>query len=262
MEPLYAQFLGSFALMRDGASWPLGRSRAVVELCCYLLGHVGQYVARDELLELLWPDADPRSAVHRLHVAVSGVRTLLGSASSAGGGIVRLDNDRYMVPKHAVRTDFAEFDRLYEHAASAITRCEAVQAADALKAALVLYRGDYLADYPYADWASPPRAHFAERRLNALAFLCEHALSQGNWSRALDLAQRQLDFDGLRERALRDLMRAHYALGQRGLAIRAYLKSTKQLEQEFGVRPSRQTQRLYDAVCGDLPMTPEPAFHL
>ena len=263
MEPVYAHFLGTFGLLRNGVSWPLGRSKVVLELCCYLLAHVGQYVARDELLELLWPEADPSRAVHRLHVAVSGLRTLLGSAAAAGADVVQLDNDRYVVPTQAVQTDFAEFDRLYEGGAAAISRGHADRAADALNAALSLYHGDYLADYPYAGWATSPRTHFAERRQNALAFLCEQAVAERDWGRVLDLAHRQLEFDwSARSVPLRNVMRSHYALGQRGLAIRAYLRNTKQLEQEFGVRPSRETQRLYDAVCGDLPMAAELALHL
>lgn len=261
-EPLYAHFLGSFALSRDGASRPLGRSKVVLELCCYLLARVGQHVARDELVELLWPEADPRTAVHRLHVAVSGLRALLTSAGCPGASAVQLDNDRYVVPRHTVQTDFAEFDRLFAVAAATMARGDARQAVASMIAALALYHGDFLADYPYADWASPLRAYFSERRQTGLTFLCEQAVAERKWARALELAQRQLDFDCLRERALRHVMRSHYALGQRGLAIRAYLNNAKQLEQEFGVRPSLETQRLYDAVCGDLAMPAEPAIHL
>ena len=61
--------------------------------------------------------------------------------------------------------------------------------------------------------------------------LAAHALLSGYWCRWLAGSRLSLDA------ALRNLMRAHYALGQRGLAIRAYLRNTKQLDQEFGVRP-------------------------
>jgi len=64
------------------------------------------------------------------------------------------------------------------------------------------------------------RARFAERRLDALTWLCEHALREGYLMALTEYAGEVLDSDNLRERIHRHLMRAHYALGERGLAIR------------------------------------------
>jgi hypothetical protein len=58
---LYAAFLGSFAVFRNGARIQLSQSRSVGELCRYLIARNGEPVQRDEILDLLWPDAEPGS---------------------------------------------------------------------------------------------------------------------------------------------------------------------------------------------------------
>src|SRR6187200_807991 len=55
---LYATCLGQFRAFRDGHELTLGGGRLVVDLFRLLVG-AGRPIPRDEVLELLWPNADP-----------------------------------------------------------------------------------------------------------------------------------------------------------------------------------------------------------
>jgi DNA-binding SARP family transcriptional activator len=250
---LYASFFGSFRLYRGGEPIALGRNRACLELCRYLIARAGESIARDELIELLWPDDTPARTVHRLHVTVSQLRQSL-DAGHAGASIIQHDDDHYAIDGDAVGIDCQLFDR-YVAVGKAHLGCHnPASAAQAFRAALALYQGDYLADHLYAEWTHTYRARYANQRLDALLFLCEYASSEESFASVADYARQILAVDNLHERAHRWLMRVHYLTGQRSCAIRQYRECAELLQRELGVTPSRQTEALYAAIRQDRPM--------
>jgi LuxR family transcriptional regulator, maltose regulon positive regulatory protein len=253
---LYAVFFGSFSVFRNGERLPIGQSRTTGELCRYLIARNGEPVQRDEILELLWPDADPERALHRLHTAVSGLRRILDEPGAPRSAI-QLEDDRYTIASDAVSTDYARFEAHYRQARAHFARSEPALGARALRSALRLYQGDYLGDQCYAEWTHQARAHFTERRLSALDLLAEYTADTGDLAGTLEYAGEILEIDGLRERAHRHVMRAHLALGQRACALRQYTRCAALLEQEIGVEPSRLTRQLYDAIRTDAELPPE-----
>ena len=60
--PLFATFFGTFNVYRDRRPLSIGSSRPVCELGTYLMAHAGKSVARDALMDLLWPEVDPSRA--------------------------------------------------------------------------------------------------------------------------------------------------------------------------------------------------------
>ena len=206
---------------------------------------------------MLWPDVLPRRGIHRLHVAISGLRKLI-DALQARDSAVLLQDDCYSVVANAVVTDCELFEGHYLRAKFCLGQSDAAGAATAFLEALALYRGDYLADRPYQEWTHQQRAHFVERRLNALTFLCENAVEERDLSAVVDYAQQILAVDSLRERAHRHLMRAHYMMGQRGCALRQYNACALALQHELGAQPSQQTQWLHKAIRDDAQIPAEP----
>src|SRR5579872_4041236 len=87
VETLHVRSLGPFAF-RSTSAWSSGpafkRGRELLE---YLTAYAERAVARETLVETLWPDAEGPSAVHRLHVAVSGARTALRAVVSCADPI-------------------------------------------------------------------------------------------------------------------------------------------------------------------------------
>jgi len=255
---LYARCLGGFALTRDDTDLPLGKSRAAQEICRYLVAHAGKRVSSEDLIELVWPDADAELAAHRLHVAVSALRHALESAGVAG--LVQSDEGAYFIAATDVVTDCDLFNRWYEAGKAHLQVRGLAEAASAFRRALALYEGDYFADLPYAEWAHAARAHYLERRLSALTFLCEQSEREGDYLQVAEHARAILGTDNLREIAHRHLMRAHYYLGQRGVAIRQFRLCSELLERELGVTPSRLTRALYEAIRDDQPLPIDSAL--
>jgi DNA-binding SARP family transcriptional activator len=259
-SPFYSTFFGSFVVYRSQSQLSLGHNKSVLELCRYLFAHPGQMISRDILIDLLWPDSALRQSTHRLHVAISALRQILGGADTAKS-IILHEEDHYVLPSHFVVSDCDLFESYYQHAKRWLHQRDFAKAADAFRHAIAFYHGDYLVEHAYAEWTHTPRAYFAECRLNALTFLCEYAAMQNDFAAIIDYAAQLLALDSVRERPHRSLMRAYYALGQRATAVAQYRRCLNLLEGELGVLPSQQTQQLFHAICNDTQLPDEiPLF--
>ena len=88
--------LGPLTFERDGqpVAVPSGRQRSLLAL---LLLAGGVPLSRDRLIDELWGERPPSSAVSALHVHLSKLRALLG-------GVLVLDTAGYALASTAVRT--------------------------------------------------------------------------------------------------------------------------------------------------------------
>jgi DNA-binding SARP family transcriptional activator/tetratricopeptide (TPR) repeat protein len=184
MRQLEVRMLGRFEVLVDSRpvpaeAWVSHRATDLVKLLALASGH---RLARDEVLETLWPKLGTDAAAANLHKAASYVRRALGDR----GAIVLRRGLVELAPGVEVTTDVERFER-GEAAA---------------------YRGDLLPDEPYAEWALGPRAALRERRLAVMR-------SEGRWEEVL----RE---DPADEEAHRALMRRRAAGGDRPGAARQF----------------------------------------
>jgi DNA-binding SARP family transcriptional activator/tetratricopeptide (TPR) repeat protein len=182
MRQLEVRLLGRFEVLVDSRpvpadAWAQRRATDLVKLLALAPGH---RLARDEVLELLWPKLGPDAAASNLHKAASYARRALGDTGAVvlRGGMVEL------APAAEVTTDVERFERGDDSA----------------------YGGELLPDEPYEQWALAPRARLRERRLAVLR-------SHGRWEEVL----RE---DAADEEAHRALMRRHAANGDRQAVAR------------------------------------------
>jgi DNA-binding SARP family transcriptional activator/pimeloyl-ACP methyl ester carboxylesterase len=220
-----------------------------------LLVHQGQPVPKDRLADLLWGERLPRDPMRTLEAYVSGLRARLAPMVGDVRRLLRSEPGAYRLALDDVDLDLVRFDGLVARAATlpvgerVATRREAV----------ALVRGALLVDEPYVDWAMPLRDLYAERRLQVLLDLGEDHVRAGTPALAVECAERVLAAQPARERAYRLLIAAHYACGDQDQALHAYTRCRQVLDEEFGVGPLPETERVHLAVLRRLPveaMTP------
>ncbi len=115
-------------------------------------------MAKDEALELIWPDTDLERADLAFHRTMGGLRHTLEPTGRGGRQLIRFSNDRYRLDPGVIDwSDVSTFLARLEQARSTSDRAEACRL---LESARSLYRGDYLDDCPfYGD-----SAHVEDRR--------------------------------------------------------------------------------------------------
>lgn len=133
-------------------------TRQAQALFAFLFDRGERGVAKDEALELIWPDTELERADLAFHRTLGGLRHTLDPEGRSGRQVIRFYNDRYRLDPAVVDwSDVGAFLGRLDDARASGDRTETQRL---LEAARALYRGEYLDDCPfYGD-----SAHVDDRR--------------------------------------------------------------------------------------------------
>jgi DNA-binding SARP family transcriptional activator len=227
---------------------------AKVQALLFYLALTRRAHSRAALAALLWgemPDADARA---NLRVALSNLRQLIGDRLTVGRDQVVLD------PQAPCCSDVGHLQR----AVAQLSLPPTPQQIQALRAAVELYRGDFLEGFSLRDalgfeeWALLQREHLRQIALQGLHLLSGAAGEAGAVSEAIGYTQRLLALDPWREETHRQLMRLLALSGQREAALAQYEICRRTLARELGAVPLEATTALYERLRAEQP-EPRPA---
>ena len=235
--------LGPLVLELDGAAVPVpsGRQRSLLAL---LLHRAGAPLSRDRLIDELWGEHPPATAVSALHVHLSKLRTLLG-------GQLVLGPAGYSLAPGGYELDIVCLRSLLEHARSDPDRAGAL-----LREALALFRGEPLCDVACEGTIAAWRRELEEQRVQTTLWRVDVDLATGG---AVDLVaelERLVTAHPFEERAWGQLMLALHRAGRQADALEAYQRARRLLASELGLDPSEQLTRLHQRLLeGDATLT-------
>ena len=213
---------------------PAGKQRA---LLADLLLNANRVVSVERLIDDLWGDDVPATAVKALQVHVSKVRKALPAAviqTRAPGYVIQLDGD-------LLDTDV--FERRLASGRAALQAGEAERAAAELDEALALWRGPPLAEieepFAAAEIDRLEQLHIAclEERFEAMLRLGRHARLVSD----MEAAIREHPF---RERLRAQLVLALYRSGRQVEALAAFHDFRQLLLEDLGIEPSESFRDL------------------
>ena len=233
--------LGPLALERDGQtiSLPSGRQRSLLAL---LALSAGVPMSRDRLIDELWGDRPPASAVSALHVHLSKLRALLGDA-------LVLEAAGYALRSGSFELDVWRFDELVAQARAAAPG----QAGALLTEALGLFRGEPLSDVASERSVAQWRRELEEKRLQAILLRLDADLDGGAAGELIGELERLLAAHPFEERLWGQLMLALYRAGRQADALEAYQRARRLLGSELGLEPGEQLAELQRRVLGQDP---------
>jgi DNA-binding SARP family transcriptional activator len=151
---LHVFALGPLRVERDGQlirRWggEKAGTRQAEAVFAFLFDRGERGAAKDEFVELIWPDVDLERADLAFHRTLGGLRSTLEPGRRGGdrGGAIAFHNDRYRLDAELVAwSDVAAFE---DAMADASASSEPEPALQQLERARSLYRGDYLDDCPF-----------------------------------------------------------------------------------------------------------------
>jgi DNA-binding SARP family transcriptional activator len=228
--------LGPLEVLDGDAPLPLG-GRKPRALLARLLLDAGRTVSVDQLVDDLWGEDVPESAVKMVHIYVSQLRKALPAAT------LRTRPPGYSVELAPEAVDLARFERLRAEGRAALDAGDAATAAARLGAALALWRGDPLAEFS-EPFAQIERAHLEEGRLACLEDRIDADLALGRHDDVVGELERLVARQPLRERLRGQLMLALYRAGRQADALAAYRDYRTALDDQLGLEPSPRIREL------------------
>jgi YVTN family beta-propeller protein len=222
--------LGSLEAVEDGEPVGLGapRQRALLAV---LLIHRGRTVSADAIIDALWGEHPPASALKIVQGYVSSLRRALGGAS------LRTEGHGYRLSVEDGSTDGDRFEALVAEGTRALEAGDAHVAAAALRAALDLWRGPALAEFADEPFARSEAARLEDLRLTALGQRIDADLALGDHLRVAGELQALLRAHPLHEAFAAQLMLALYRSGRQADALECYRDVRARLVDELGLEP-------------------------
>lgn len=211
--------------------------------------HGGSVVSADTLVELVWGDDPPRTAVKALQTHISALRRTLGDGFVLTEGTgwtlstAEIDATRYTSAARQGREAFATGD-----ASQAVARFDE---------ALTLWRG--VPELPDGRRGVSEKTRWIESHAALVEDRGDALLATGRAAEVVGEFEAAIADAPLRERRWGQLMLALYRAGRQGEALGAYQRARSMLADELGVDPGPDLRRLEAAIVAQDPALEVPA---
>ncbi len=240
--------LGSFVVAVDGVEvgadrWRLRKARALVAM---LALSPGQRRHREQVLERLWPDLEPKAAARNLHQTLYVARRAVTGDGPAQPGRLSIRDEQVVLDiAGPVEVDVEQFEQAARQAVSS-------DDVSTLRAATDLYVGDLLPDLPDAQWLAP-RREVLRATSRELSVKLATAVARSSPEEAVLVLNRMLESDPVHEGAVRAQMAVLAGMGRRSEALARYERLVDDLLEALGTDPDTQTAALFRELLTGAP---------
>jgi DNA-binding SARP family transcriptional activator/Flp pilus assembly protein TadD len=263
--PAEVRVLGTIEVTGPAGTAELAGVRARTVLALLALG-AGTALATTRLVDAVWGEQPPRTAVRTLHSHLARLRQSLAECGLPGVLVTRGPGYLLAVPPEQV--DALRFEAALARGRACAIAGETDRAVAELQAGLALWRGEPLADARVEGWAAAELERLRELRLAGYEEMWQARLARGEWQATIDEVDRLLVRYPTRERLVGLLMRALHRSGRSADALDRYERLRLRLADELGADPGRPLRELHTAILrGEDPASdsappvtePEPA---
>ena len=201
----------------------------------YLVAERDRVVPADELVEVFWPDAG-RKGLTSVRQAVVTLRDRLEPDRSrhTATSFVLARSGGYELELGEIWIDADDFEACVAEGVKAVAQGERETALAAFTRAVDLYRGDFLGEEPYAEWAFGERDRYRDLAAQALRGLADLQQRAGDFEAAAQGLHRLAELEPLDLDAQRELLALLVRRGRHPDAARRYEVVRRRWERTFG----------------------------
>ncbi len=253
-EPIRFRILGTLeAEIGEGALELGGRKQRAV--LAVLLLRADNVVPGERLIDEVWGESPPASAAHTLEAYVSRLRRVLAPHGvdlerRAGG---------YRIGLGRAVLDSRIFEALVKEASQASADGDDNRAAVLAKEALGLWTGPVLSGVSLHLDGRAEVERLDELRWRALEIRVDAELALGRHAELVGDLRPLVEEAPYRERQVAQLMVALYRSGRQAEALDVYERMRRALDEELGLQPSEELQRLAGQIVRQEPQLRTPA---
>jgi DNA-binding SARP family transcriptional activator len=246
---VWVRLLGPVDVWADGVSRPVHGVRRTAVLAALAL-QPGEIVSTDRLIEVVWGDRPPATAVATLQSNVSYLRRVLGRRAAILGR-----PPGYLLDIGEEATDVQAAQRLIRQGSQS---GDPDQRQSRLQAAVALWRGRPLADLAGLAWFDEHAEWLQQLLAEARQGLIDTRLSLGHHTQLIPELETLVRQYPLHEHFHGQLMLALYRAGRQGEALAAYQRLRRTLGEDLGIDPSQPLRELETAILRQDPALDVP----
>jgi predicted ATPase/DNA-binding SARP family transcriptional activator len=238
--------LGSVAVSGAGQRTLLAR----------LAAHPGETVPAHALIEALWGESFPITAIKTLHSHLARLRRDLRSAGL--DGLIATRQPGYLLDIPPDLVDAVRFEDLATQGRHQLDASEITTAARTLSRAKRLWRGEPFGDCRRSTWSQQESARLGDIFMTVQENLFSAQVTLGEHAEVVTELGALVRQHPFRERLWELLMLALYRSGRQGEALNTYQQARSILVDQLGIEPGRRLQELETAILtGDPALAPE-----
>jgi DNA-binding SARP family transcriptional activator len=206
------------------------------------------YLTREILMELLWPEQDPRKTANRLRVALTSLRKTLEPELLRGSPSAYLlrDGDSYKLSLGD--GGWVDFDEFRQELKLAGEEKDPEKSISHYLNAEGVYHGDFLEEDPYIEWCAEEREKLKEEYLDLLVKIMDHFEKKADYPRCIEYARKYLEVDKYAENIYQQLMKCYSLTGNRTMVARTFERCKENIVNELNCPLSRETEELYKTI--------------
>lgn len=280
MNELRVRMLGQFTLWQPGMEQPqairlTGRSGRLWTLVAYLILQQEKGATTQELIDILWPEAESANPASTLQNNASRARAALEALGFADGKqLIRYEDGCYRwAPERETWLDAAEFERLVRQA---LGETEAARFQALARQAVGLYQGDLLPEAAAEFWCANLNTYYRSLYMRLCKKLVQQLMEAEQYHEAAVLCTKVLGLDPVAEEFSVLLMQA-LTRGREPQRALEHYESVRQLYLDsYGMTPSTEletekmrrcrsftaevwTSRSYRLSCGTITTRTQPS---
>lgn len=200
--------------------WINNRAGHILKL---LIAERHRSVFSDEIISLLWPpDSSPDTRGVRYFVHELRDQLEPGGAADPPSSFVVATRGGYALDRTRVWIDADVFEKLVTEGCAAASSGDDETARDLIRDGAAMYRGDFLADEPYAEWALPERDRLRDLAARGLRILAEIETRERDLAGATSTLVRLTELEPFDIDVHRDLFALLLQRGRRSETLRRY----------------------------------------
>lgn len=251
--------LGPLQVRQGDLPLALGSPKQQTVLALLVVSY-GEALSLDEMIDELWGEDPPASAVANARGYAAALRRLLSSADRGRERVIRAGSG-YQLGVDESEVDVGRFRRDLREGRRALAQGDNPAALTSFQRALSHWRGRMVDGLPRGRLLESRCATVERDRLEVVDSLAEVHLQLGQAAEASNILQTQVQAEPLREQSYALLMRAQYQVAGAAAALKVYQTIASTLADQLGVDPDAELRRLHRAVLNRDPRLDPPAPH-
>ncbi len=225
----YFRLVGAFSVTDPtgrSCTLPGKKDRAVL---AFLAAHPGRAIARDRIVELVWPNSMEGSGRASLRQSLSSIRKALGSDD-----LLTANRDAIVLSPESTTSDVEKLSD---------TLSDIDQGVVAPMANGEMFLDDLGGiSTEYDNWRATEQSRLAELIASSLFVLAERAEAEHDLAKSVSCLSQLAAVDPLNEQAIQKLMRSMILAGQPNAAIQRYRRFEQLLKRDLNVEPASETR--------------------